>query len=669
MSRKQIKVFDTDQRIRLGIWGLGRGMSFYHTCRLLNIDVVAGCDYNAHMREKFLAANPGALATADAQEFLDHDFDAVLLATYCPNHAEDAIRCLQAGKHVLAEVTSFFTLAQGVRLVEAVEKSGRIYNLAENYPFSAANMYLAHHWQAGLFGELMYAEYEYMHECRALSYTYIDGMPVQPGHTVHNWRSWMDFHYYCTHSLGPVMVITGRRPTRVVALPARQRLAGYLIEGSAGTGMGGISPSLISMDNGGVVRNLMGASTNDSHIQRIWGTLGSAELNTGKGLQLRLGAAGTSPKLAVTPRAHQLGVLASKTGHGGGDFWVLYYFARQIFTGEKAPFDIYQACDVTIPGIQAYRSSQEEGQPQVVPDFRQPKERDAFRNDHWQPQAYDYQKGVFGGISTGLASQFSRVMAALTRYAPLYRAYVDWKKIRADLVTPDDFLRLALALLPHLKELQETYAQAVRISQAYPGSDGARLLKEMLELGHAETVMARGFAARFRREWSLTVRKYMRLPPAEAARLLGPGVHLLRTYTSISSARISALLPESGSIRKVGLPSKGLVWRSLAVQVLADRCFLDMRPVHESHKDGLIYGECIIQRPRRGRAALQYGADGPVKLWLNGKEVACRPEATNPLNPPRFKALLQWRRGPNKLLFAMRTNGGKAWGLSLLLPA
>jgi len=44
-------IFDTDRRIRMGIWGLGRGMSFFSTCRSLNIDVVAGCDYNAHMRE------------------------------------------------------------------------------------------------------------------------------------------------------------------------------------------------------------------------------------------------------------------------------------------------------------------------------------------------------------------------------------------------------------------------------------------------------------------------------------------------------------------------------------------------------------------------------------------------------------------------------------------
>ena len=67
---------------------------------------------------------------------------------------------------MLSEVTAFFTLAQGVHLVEAVEKSGQVYNLAENYPFSPALRHLKRKWDEGLFGELMYAEFEYVHESR-----------------------------------------------------------------------------------------------------------------------------------------------------------------------------------------------------------------------------------------------------------------------------------------------------------------------------------------------------------------------------------------------------------------------------------------------------------------------------------------------------------------------
>ena len=71
------RVFKTNKRIRLGIWGLGRGMSFFETCKFLNIDVVAGCDFNEHMRNRFKEAQPHAFVTADADDFLKQDFDAV----------------------------------------------------------------------------------------------------------------------------------------------------------------------------------------------------------------------------------------------------------------------------------------------------------------------------------------------------------------------------------------------------------------------------------------------------------------------------------------------------------------------------------------------------------------------------------------------------------------
>ena len=493
MATTSPRVFDTDKRIRLGIWGLGRGMSFYSTCAMLNVDVVAGCDYNEHMRRNFLEANPGAFVTADAEEFLAQDLDAVLLATFCPAHAGDAIRCLDAGKHVLSEVTAFHTMAEGVRLVEAVERSGKVYNLAENYPFTAANMYLARKWKEGLFGELMYAEYEYVHECRSLAYTYIDGLPVQPGNTVHNWRSWLQFHYYCTHSLGPIMIITGTRPTRVVALPARPSLAGYLMGNEEG--MGGIAPSLINMSNGAVVRNLMGATTNDTHIQRLWGTLGSAELNIGRELSLRLGGSGGSPKLEVKPRWDDLGELAAKTGHGGGDFWMVYFFARQILTGEAAPFDIYAACDVTIPGILAYRSSTEGGKPYTVPDFRTREARAAWRQDTWDQKHIDPNAVFPTTCDLGITQHFSATMAALIRHSTAYRAYADWHKVQADMARPAELLPIVENLANQYDGLLATYAMARRIVDACPGSDGARVLAEMLALGEEATATAPAFRA------------------------------------------------------------------------------------------------------------------------------------------------------------------------------
>ncbi len=644
MSRKEQpeRVFNTDRRIRLGIWGLGRGMSFFDTCKFLNIDVVAGCDYNEHMRANFLTHNPGAFVTADADEFLKQDFDAVLLATFCPSHAMDAIQCLQAGKHVLSEVTSFFSLAEGVKLVEEVEKRKLVYNLAENYPLSAANMWLANRWHEGLFGELMYAEYEYVHECRMLAYTYIDGIPVKPGHTVHNWRSWFNFHYYCTHSLGPVMVITGTRPTMVETFPCRQQIAGYL--GKKGAGNGSMAPSLIHMSNGGIVRNLMGAATNDSHSQRIWGTLGAFTIGH-DGVKLRLGASGQSPLLNINPKWEGLGELAAGTGHGGGDFWTLYYFAREIFTGEKGPFDIYGGCDVTIPGIQSLRSALEGGKPMAVPDFRKKADRDRYRNDDWQLERYDVKRGVFGGARLNAkAANFSSTMKDIVINAPVYRAYADWKKVQSALTRPDEFLPVATKLLENYDKLVATYQDARAIVNAYPKSDGARVLAEMLDVGEEKKVLAPDFLPALKKDVAALKKRF------------GDGLATLRKFTS------SALLPVKARIAAAVYPAKNLAFS--AVEHNADYGFHDIRPRYagKTKLDGLIYARGIFTAKKEGAGQLRIGADGPFKVFVNGQEAGGNPNATNPTSAQLMNLPVAWKKGKNEIVLAMRTNDGKAWG-------
>jgi len=636
------RVFNTDKRIRLGIWGLGRGMSFFDTCKFLNIDVVAGCDYNEHMRTNFLGHNPGAFVTADADEFLKQDFDAVLLATFCPSHALDAIKCLQAGKHVLSEVTSFFTMAEGVKLVEEVEKRKLVYNLAENYPFTAANMWLANRWKEGLFGEMMYAEYEYVHECRSLCYTYIDGIPVKPGHNVHNWRSWFNFHYYCTHSLGPVMVITGTRPMMVETFPCKQHIAGYLPV-RQGPANGSMTPSLIQMSNGGVVRNLMGAATNDGHSQRIWGTLGAYEIGHG-GVSLRLGASGGSPMMNVNPKWEGLGELAAGTGHGGGDFWTLYYFAREIFTGEKGPFDIYGGCDVTIPGIQALRSSLEGGKPMEVPDFRKKADRDRYRSDDWQLDRYDVKRGVFGGAKLNeKAADFSTTMKDIVDCAPIYRAYADWKKVQSALVHPEEFRPVAANLINNYDRLVRTYKDARAIVTAYPKSDGAKVLSEMLDVGEEKKVLAVSFLPALKKEVAALKRKF------------GDGRVPLQKFDG------SALLSDKRRITTVGYPEKNVKLSPVEYDYSG---FSDIRPRYmgNTNRDGLIYARGYFKPAKAGKGELHIGADGPFKVFIAGKQVGCNPNATNPISGYIMVIPVTWKKGKNEIVLAMRTNGGNAWG-------
>lgn len=649
-------VFDTKKRIRLGIWGLGRGMSFYRTCAHLNIDVVAGCDFNQHMRDNFLRANPGAFVTENADEFLKQDFDAVLLATFCPAHADDAVRCMAAGKHVLSEVTSFHTMAEGVRLVDAVEKYGKVYQLAENYPFSAANMWLQRRWAEGLFGELQYGEYEYVHECRTLAYTYIDGKPINPGFRPHNWRSWLNFHYYNTHSLGPMMYITGQRPTRVSALPCKQALPGYLM--SSVEGMGGATPSLISMSNGGVVRNLMGATTNDTHTQRLWGTLGSFEIVDGQ-VRLRLGGSGHAPKHEVLPQWDTQGELAAKTGHGGGDFWTLYFFARQILDGTPGPFDVYGASDCTIPGILAYRSQQENGTPLDVPDFRDPKQRDKYRNDHYAQPRYDVLNGLFPkGHDESITSKFAITMRDLITQSVIYRAFRDWRQVAGACKDSAAPVRAADALIANLSALQAVQKEARKIANAYPESDAARVLNQMLAVTDESVSSKPGFEKQLKADRQQLIAAAEKRGVVISAGAASPTFLNTRWKASKLQPRPAKGLAAAGPASQT---KKNFKWTDMDSSG-GDRNFVNAHAL-VGNEDGIVYLSRRVLAPMNGKWNLMLGHDGPVNVFVDGKSKFIETKQVNPAPQTRSTISLTLKQGWHELVIALDTNKGLGWGV------
>lgn len=470
--------FPSHKRLRLGVWGLGRGLHIVTTANALNIDIVAGCDFDPHFIDLFRQQIPTGRFTSDAEEFLSWDFDAVLIATYCPAHADHSIMALRAGKHVLSEVTAFHTLAEGVSLIEAVEQSGKIYHLAENYPFQPNNRHLAQLWKQGWFGQLQYAEFSYLHDCINFAYTYIDGSPIRPGYTVHNWRSWLPWHYYCTHSLGPVLFITDERPVEVVALPGKVQLPGQILP--EGQGLSGVAPSLIRFSNGALMRNLMGNTALDNDVQRLYGTKASAEIKDGK-LLLRPCGRGHSWALETIPPEDELTRIAAITGHGGSDFWTLYHFANHIFNDVPGPFDCYRAADVTLPGILAYRSSLEGGQPQEVPDFRIPAVRAKYRSDDFAPTRPDTKIIAFtSSTAQEKAADFTGIMTRLLEAADLWQHFAHSIPIYHDLHEPEVVLQLADRLIERTSFVQQSLRDAQTLIGIEPNSNGERVLQETL---------------------------------------------------------------------------------------------------------------------------------------------------------------------------------------------
>ena len=126
-------------KVKIGVFGGGRGISMVEFCTTYKeAELTAICDMDDGVLEecrRFLEKHGGVgnvKLVKTFEELLECPVDAVVLANYAFEHAPYAIRCLDAGKHVLSDISPVQCLAEAVQLVEAVERSGKVYAYGEN---------------------------------------------------------------------------------------------------------------------------------------------------------------------------------------------------------------------------------------------------------------------------------------------------------------------------------------------------------------------------------------------------------------------------------------------------------------------------------------------------------------------------------------------------------
>jgi predicted dehydrogenase len=370
--------------IRVGVIGIGRGQSFAAgASEAVGMKLVALCDAWKE-RLKQVGKKHGVATYTDYDRFLEHDMDAVVLANFFHQHAPFAIKALRVGKHVMSETAANTTLAEGVALCREVEKSGRIYMLAENYPFTAFNMEMRRLYRAGEIGEVSYAEGEYNHPMSPR-----DRATLSPGRN--HWRNWLPSTYYCTHALAPLVYITDTMPVKVNALSIACRKLDAMTTRVADPG----SVILCRMNNGAVFRIFGLLLPGHSNWYRMHGSRGAMEITRGPGYfgpgQIRVWheewdvKPGETRERTYLPDWPEHGDLAHKAGHGGGDFWTSFRFANAIRSGKQPFLDVYRGVAMSSVGILAWKSALRDGAPFEVPDFKKESERKRYENDRWSP--------------------------------------------------------------------------------------------------------------------------------------------------------------------------------------------------------------------------------------------------------------------------------------------
>lgn len=380
------------EKIKIGIFGAGvRGFTVARDFQLLNCDIVAMCDFRKERLELAKKKFGEDIAMyEDFDSFIEHDMDAVFLANFFHEHAPYAIKCLEKGIHVFSECISNGTMAEGVELVKAAQKSNAVYMLAENYPQMIFNREMKRICDGGTLGKIMYAEGEYNHPGNPFDVEFKKDYNYYPEH----WRNFLPRSYYVTHSMGPIMWATGATPKKVTSFSVFAPTA-HPDAPTASYAADRVAIITTQNDDGSVFRVTGCAGFGAEHnAYRVCGTEGQIENLRGMGNQVMLRYnEWTKPadKQAVnlyTPLWHDDEQEIFKTsGHGGGDYLTARMFLDCIRKGVQPehPFDISSAVAMSSVAILGHRSMLEGGKPYDIPDFREEKWCEIYKNDRHTP--------------------------------------------------------------------------------------------------------------------------------------------------------------------------------------------------------------------------------------------------------------------------------------------
>ena len=372
------------KKVRIGVLGAYRGTSMINYCkRADHAEVVAICDKSPEALDAQRADAEGLdIAFYEKfDDFIEHDMDAVVLANYANEHAPFAIRCLKKGLHVFSEVLPVQNMKEAVELVEAVEESGLVYAYGENYCYMPAPYEMKKLYERGEIGEFEYGEGEYIHNCESIWHS------ITYGEEDH-WRNNMYATFYCTHSLGPIIHMTGLRPVSVVGFEGGMNQRNL----RAGCKGGQFGIEMVTLENGGIVKSIHGGLYKNSIWYSVYGSKGRLECGREDAMDGHIGKLyinkdeydggyETGSLNAVFPQHAPEGEVEG-FGHGGSDFFSMYYFIKKILGDEDADtIDVYEALDMFLPGLFAYRSVMAGGIPLELPNLRDKAERDKWRND------------------------------------------------------------------------------------------------------------------------------------------------------------------------------------------------------------------------------------------------------------------------------------------------
>ncbi len=358
-------------------------------------------------------------------ELCDMDVDAVAVITQHHLHGPQAVQALKAGKHVYSAVPSAISMEEITKLVKTVEEIGNIYMIGETSYYYPCTIFCREKFRNGAFGEIVYAEGEYMHDYQ---HGLID---------VYKWRYGDDWKqkfgippmFYPTHSTSMIVSVTGAYVTHVCGMgvpdqrehrwppkseeEAAYRLGNYYArEDAYWKNPFSNETMLCKMSDGSVARinEFRRVGHPGTCGMSIYGTDGSYEQQTGatgtghsskagiwlnKNLNERVDVSGLLACEGVpanelkgnmdkvnsadgthegASKLHDLSRLPKEfiglaNGHAGSHQFMVDDFVRACVSGKTPPNNVWDAARYLIPGLIAHESAMNGSMLMEVRDF------------------------------------------------------------------------------------------------------------------------------------------------------------------------------------------------------------------------------------------------------------------------------------------------------------
>jgi predicted dehydrogenase len=183
-----------DKKINVAVVGLGFGAEFIPIYqRHPDANMYAICQRNKEKLNQVGDEFKIEVRYTDYDELLkDPNIDAVHINTPIPNHGEQSIKALKAGKHVACTVPMATTVDECRQIVELVQSTGLTYMMMETVVYAREFLFMKELYDKGELGKVQFLKASHQQD--------MDGWP-------NYWPGLPPMHY-ATHCVGPVLGLT-----------------------------------------------------------------------------------------------------------------------------------------------------------------------------------------------------------------------------------------------------------------------------------------------------------------------------------------------------------------------------------------------------------------------------------------------------------------------------